>query len=545
MRSCVKQSKKELVIKQLKKYRIQIAALSETCIYDCSVKLINDYTMIYSGVPSDNKTRNAHGVAICFDQTAMKVWKDSGSEWEAVSEWIVKIRLKCSQINMTVVAVYSPVNPSNKQAADISDKFYNDLQDALNKVSTDDMIIIMWDLNARVGNMQPQETASNSIGPFTVDSTNENVFKLIDFCTINNLIISNTFFEHKTVHQMSWMHPGNKTWHIIDYTLVNKKFRPSVEDVRMFRRASGVVGTDHHLMRAKITLHLRSRRKVMVQKRLKYNSTKFKNEQAVKAFQNDLCEILNDAYNNSISLDAKYSAFMEHLEEHVEKHFKLDKGSNTKRKEWFTDEILKIVDQKSLAFINWQNHCGTALETEYRNKYKRLRKLAKTKIKARQTEYWNEVCEGIENSIRLNNPSTAFSIVRCLRGESKRVENMPIKDKSGKLLLNSADRLERWRGYFNELFNVPSVFDWNLINEIHIDTISKDEEEQQNALPSIEETRRALSQLKSRKAPGSDEITADILKAGGAPVIQWLHEIFTGVWENEQNNDRLESGHSH
>ena len=192
--------------------------------------------------------------------------------------------------------------------------------------------------------MQPQETASNSIGPFTVDSTNENRFKLIDFCTINNLIISNTFFEHKTVHKMSWMHPGNKTWHIIDYTLVNKKFRSSVEDVRMFRRASGAVGTDHYLMRAKIRLHLRSRRKVMIQKILKYNSTKFKNEQAVKAFQNDLCEILNDAYTNSISFDAKYSAFMEHLKEHVEKHFKLDKDSNKKRKEWLTDEILQIVD---------------------------------------------------------------------------------------------------------------------------------------------------------------------------------------------------------
>ena len=365
-----------------------------------------------------------------------------------------------------------PCNSSNKQAADTSDKFYNDLQDVLNKVSTDDMIIIMGDLNARVENMQPQETMSNSIGLFTVRSTNENKLMLIDLCTIYNLIISNTFFEHKTVHQMSFMHPGNKTWHMIDFTLVNKKFRSSVEDVRMFRRAAGAVGADHHLMRAKIRLHLKSRRKVIVQKRLRYDITKFKNEQEVQAFQNDLGETLNDAYNNSISLDAKSSAFVEHLKEHVEEHFKFDKGSNKKRMEWLTDEILQIVDQKSLAFINWQNHCGIALETEYRNKYKRLRKLAKTKIKARQTEYWNEVCEGIENSIGLNDPATAFSIISCLRRGSKRLENMPTTGKSGKLLLNSADRLERWREYFNELFNIPSVID-----EIHIDTISKDEED--------------------------------------------------------------------
>ncbi|CAF3505636.1 unnamed protein product, partial [Rotaria socialis] len=168
-------------MKQLQKYRIQIAALSETCMYDSGLKIINDFTWIFSGLPSANKTRNAHGVAICLDKTAAKVWKESGSEWEAVSERIVKIKLKCLFVNLTIISIYSPVNPTNNQMNDDSQKFYNDLQDVINRIPTEDMYIIMGDFNARVGwNNQQQQNLSNSIGPYTVDITNENGEKLID-----------------------------------------------------------------------------------------------------------------------------------------------------------------------------------------------------------------------------------------------------------------------------------------------------------------------------------------------------------------------------
>ncbi|CAF4654535.1 unnamed protein product, partial [Rotaria socialis] len=298
-------------MKQLQKNRIQIAALSETCMYDSGVKIINEFTWIFSGLPSVNKTRNAHGVAICLDKTAAKVWKDSGSEWEAVSERIVKIKLKCLFVNLTIISIYSPVNPTNNKKNDDSQKFYNDLQDVINRIPTEDMYIIMGDFNARVGwNNQKQQNLSNSIGPYAVDITNENGEKLIDLSTINNLIITNTFFKHKLVHQTSWMHPGNKQWHMIDYTLVNKKFRSSIEDCRMYRKAAGAIGTDHHLMRIKIKLHFRSRRKLF-QKKVVYDSIKMKNDNALKQFQKDLIPTLSDATDKTISIDEKYDRFVE------------------------------------------------------------------------------------------------------------------------------------------------------------------------------------------------------------------------------------------
>ncbi|CAF4045409.1 unnamed protein product, partial [Rotaria magnacalcarata] len=390
--------------------------------------------------------------------------------------------------------------PSAKQMANDADKFYSDLQDTINNVSTNDMLIIMGDLNARVGGNQQQLASINSVGPFTVDVENENGARLVEWCEINNIVVSNTFFQHKLLHQTSWMHPGNKIWHMIDYTLVNKKFRSSVEDVRMYRRASGGIETDHHLMRTKIKIHLKSRRKGVLQKKTSIDAVKLKDEKLVEAFQKGLRERVDDANVDTISIDEKYEMFVSHLKEKAREHF--------------------ILDKKSMAFVERQNRRHTNLEADYRNKYKRLRKLAKTKIEHRQEKYWDEVCERIEKSIKSNDPATAFSIIRRLKGGSKRVENMPIGDKNGKLLVNSTDQLERWREYFCELLNVHSTVDPYVINEVQITTPSRLDLKRQNKQPSFEEVKIVLNQMKSRKAPGSDEVTADILKAGGEKVIE-------------------------
>jgi exonuclease III len=67
---------------------------------------------VYSGASSCNKTRSAHGVAIYLEKQASNVWKESGSVWEAVNETIIRIRLRCKPIYVTIIAIYSPINPN-------------------------------------------------------------------------------------------------------------------------------------------------------------------------------------------------------------------------------------------------------------------------------------------------------------------------------------------------------------------------------------------------------------------------------------------------
>jgi hypothetical protein len=61
----------------------------------------------------------------------------------------------------------------------------------------------------------------------------------------------------------------------------------------------------------------------------------------------------------------------------------------------------------------------------------------------RQEACCDEVCENIAKSIKDNDPATAFSIIRRIRGGSKRVEKVPADDKTGKIFVNSRDTLKR------------------------------------------------------------------------------------------------------
>jgi hypothetical protein len=83
--------------------------------------------MIYSGAPHDKKPREAHGVAICPDQTSTIVWRGSGSEWKPISERIIKTRFLCVLIHITVLAVYSSIKLLRKRMGNESDKFYADV----------------------------------------------------------------------------------------------------------------------------------------------------------------------------------------------------------------------------------------------------------------------------------------------------------------------------------------------------------------------------------------------------------------------------------
>ena len=184
----------------------------------------------------------------------------AGSVFQAVSECIFRIRVKTHYSFATIIAVYAPTNLVNAtaEARASSDVFYDQLQATLAAVPSRDLLIVLGDFNACTGANAVQWRSV--IGLHGPKECNKNGERLLDFCACNNLVITNTWFQHKPIHQLTWYRNGDRTnhGHLLDYVLVNHSFRSSVLDTRIYRAT--YLESDHELVISMLCFKIKTKR---------------------------------------------------------------------------------------------------------------------------------------------------------------------------------------------------------------------------------------------------------------------------------------------
>ncbi|PNF27716.1 hypothetical protein B7P43_G12778, partial [Cryptotermes secundus] len=109
-----------------------------------------------------------------------------------------------------------------------------------------------------------------------------------------------------------------------------------------------------------------------------------------------------------------------------------------------------------------------------------------------------------------------------------------IRDKKGLLINNKTEIMNTWKEYFEQLLNQNQNMEDNEDNEEENTDDGEGEEEEIIEPPTKEEVEEALKEQKLNKAPGGDNIPAELLKAGGQEGIIALHRIINKVWEEEK-----------
>ncbi|BHF70570.1 hypothetical protein SprV_0301362200 [Sparganum proliferum] len=176
-----------LVARELARYKVDIAALSETRFSELGQleEVGAGYTFFWSGRPRTERRDAGVAFAIRNDIVGRLPCLPQG-----INDRLMSLRLPLWGGNFaTLISAYAPPMTSPDAARD---KFYEDLHALLATVSKADKLIVLGDFNARVGT---DHTAwSGVLGPHGLRGSNDNGLLLLRTCAEHRLILTNTFF---------------------------------------------------------------------------------------------------------------------------------------------------------------------------------------------------------------------------------------------------------------------------------------------------------------------------------------------------------------
>jgi hypothetical protein len=89
---------------------------------------------------------------------------------------------------------------------------------------------------------------------------------------------------------------------------------------------------------------------------------------------------------------------------------------------------------------------------------------------------------------------------------------------------------KRWKNFLNQVLNVHGVHN---VRQMDIHTA-----EPLVLEPSLVKVEVAVWKLKSYKSPGTDQIPAELIEAGGETLYSEIHQIIRSVWKNCHSSGR-------
>ena len=492
---------REIIARELIRYGISIAVLSELRLTGSGrvrVQVPNtDSFMLlyYSG-----GEKHIEGVGFAINQMVSK----SVIAFQPISSRLAVLSLS-GTVKTHIIAVYAPTEVSTDEA---KDEFYSQFQEILDTLPRKDLILVAGDLNAHVGsNRQGWEDV---LGKFGIGNMNDNGLRLLSFAAANELVVGNSLFRHPRKHQLTWQAPNGKDASVLDYILIRRRFRTSLTDVRTMRGAD--CGSDHHLVRG--TLQIRFKQLCQASTSTKCRDwSKLANTTAEQCFRILLTNRFA-ALDRVDNVNEVAEQFAEVVNECAKE---ICPVVRRRTQPWISDESLELVNQR--------RQCKLTDATRYRQLNKEIR----SRLKNERQAYWNNVAQELEDAAHRREYRYLYTTLRRLGGNIKRTSDN-IRNIDGTFVRSDNERLNRWKEYFQNLYNHPTP-EGNPADPPYLQGAAQSINDEE---PSIAEIASAIKQLKSGKAAGPDEVVAEALKAGDKPLLNRLHSLLRMIWESDK-----------
>ena len=162
---------------------MDVLALCETKMKGKGEVAFGEVTGRGSGV---ERRRAREGVALLLSEWMVnKIVK-----WKEVSSRLMWVRVKMGRECWASVSAHGP---GYERSEEERDEFGNELTRCVDGLSTRNYVVVLGDLNARVGDGELEGV----VGKYGVSGENESGERLLDMCVEQELAIENSFFSRR------------------------------------------------------------------------------------------------------------------------------------------------------------------------------------------------------------------------------------------------------------------------------------------------------------------------------------------------------------
>ena len=207
--------------------------------------------------------------------------------------------------------------------------------------------------------------------------------------------------------------------------------------------------------------------------------------------------------------------------------------------DWMTDEVRKVSQEKQEVWMRWIKSPGN---DTLKQEYQRFKVQSRKCVDMTKEKWWEAKAEKAEQRyvmvVRLGHGGSILKDLRLLKFRQKLKVNSFLYASDGTRLSTTMSKVERWREHFSRVSNV-SVDVVDRVSHTVLEAVPDSEhvivdDNSISGVPSEVEIRLALQLMKNGRAPGVDDISAELLKLVGETVVQWLSHLAISVWESEK-----------
>jgi len=390
-------------------------------------------------------------------------------------------------------------------------QFWEDLDEVVQGVHHSEKLYIGGDLNGHVGaSRDGYESVHGGFGYGQRDAGGE---AIMDFAQSYDLILANTWFKKRDSHLITFRNGANATQ--IDFLLTRSIDRQSCINCKVIPGESVV--TQHRLLVMTIRLKEKAKKKVRQEEpRIRWWTLR---DAKAKVFTEKVIEEAD--WDGEVDPDMTWLRMKNCFLRVAKEVLGEVRGRTSVQRDtsWWNEEVKAVIKQKRECY----QALGKCRSDETFAAYKEAKSKAKAAVRQAKEKAYQEVYEKLDSK---EGERIIYKMAKRRQEARKDIGMVKcVKDKNQMVLVQEEGIKDRWKGYFDELFNGS--------NGVVIgDTSMSDEEINMEYVRRIRrvEVEIALRKMKPKKAVGPDGVPIEVWRCLGKIGIDWLTNLFNKIW---------------